>query len=62
MTEQRSGNLVMALWLIAAVLALAAAAVRYFVHGEVMWYLLGAGLFCAVMGFGARSRSRRSGA
>ncbi|MEA2603505.1 MAG: hypothetical protein QOF89_4497 [Acidobacteriota bacterium] len=61
MTEQRAGNQVMALWLIAAVLALGAAAVRYFVHGEVMWYLIGAGLFCAVMGIGAGSRSRGSG-
>lgn len=42
--------------IVAAVLALGAAVVRYFADGEVRWSLIAAAVFLLAFGFGAKSR------
>lgn len=49
------------LWLVAAVLAFAAAVVTYTRNGEIKGTMLAAALFLATMGFGVLRRSRRTG-
>jgi hypothetical protein len=59
MAEQNSGSRLAAiLWFVAAVLAWAAAAIRYVRISEVAWYWAAAGLFFLVMGFSALKKSR----
>lgn len=58
--EKRSGKRLAAiLWLVAAVLALTAAALRYFGEGQIKWGYLAATLFMAAMGFSMLRQSRR---
>lgn len=56
MTKQGYANLTLILAIIAAVLALSAALIRYIANGEVRFSLIAAGLFLLAFGFGAKSR------
>jgi hypothetical protein len=62
MTEGKAGNprLVMILWIVAAVLAWTAVAIRYGGQGQFEWRLAAAGLFCFLMGVSTWVRSRRT--
>lgn len=63
MTDKPAGfPLAAILYFVAAALAWGAFAIRYAADREVQWYLLAAGLFCAVMGYSVLTRARRPGA
>jgi hypothetical protein len=49
------------LYLVAAVLALGAAGIRYYRSQEISWVWLAAGVFCLAMGLSAWKRARPSG-
>ncbi|HJR67701.1 MAG TPA: hypothetical protein VJ802_14815 [Gemmatimonadaceae bacterium] len=62
MAERGSGaRLASVLWFVAAVLALAAAGIRYYRREEISWTWVAAGVFCLVMGLGAWKRARLGG-
>ncbi len=56
MTKESQVRLAFTLFMIAAVLAFAAALIEYVSNGEVRISLIAAGVFLVVFGFGARSR------
>ncbi len=60
MTKESQAKLTLTLFIIAAVLAFAAALIGYMRSGEVRISLIAAGVFLVVFGFGAKSRMRPS--
>lgn len=56
MTPERSARLTMLLSFIAAVLALTAVAIRYFLDGEIRWTIVAAAVFMLAFGYGASNR------
>ncbi len=59
MAERASGaRLASVMWFVAAVLALAAAGIRYYRREEISWTWVAAGAFCLVMGSSAWKRAR----
>lgn len=59
MAERASGaRLASVMWFVAAVLALAAAGIRYYWREEISWTWVAAGVFCLVMGSSAWKRAR----
>ena len=58
MQERARPRLVAVMWMVAAVLAWSAVAIRYFAGDSVDWPIAAAGLFCAAMGLGAWTRAR----
>ncbi len=59
MAERASGaRLASVMWFVAAVLALAAAGIRYYRREEISWTWVAAGAFCLVVGSSAWKRTR----
>jgi hypothetical protein len=59
MTKEESARVTLIFSIIAAALDFTAAAIKYFRHGEVDFWLIAIGLFLLAFGFGARNRIAR---
>lgn len=58
MAKAPGSALAVTLWFTASALSLAAAVINYTADGEIKWFLLGATIFTAAMGFSTLRGSR----
>ena len=61
MARPSGQRLAAVLWFTASALSLAAAVINYTADGEITWFLLGATIFTAAMGFSILRRSSSTG-